>query len=218
MESSTVERPSSCRNMMVWEQKEVIAKGIVAKPKAFLDGWRRAVEGCMKTKQRSNVLASWKRPEVGRLKLNTDASIGDGNICGLGWVVRDSEGRFIAGGVDKWYGSSPKVAEALAIREALSWLKQSGWDYINVESDALQVISSINSGSDGSLSGVIIDDIRDMSTSFTSIYFTHMKRSANRVAHDLARAVVSMCDRYVWLYHFPTCISVSLDHDLINDN
>ncbi|CAH9135001.1 unnamed protein product, partial [Cuscuta epithymum] len=195
------------RNVKVWEQKEVTVEGIVSEAKAFWEGWRRAQEGVFRTSQQHGGVMSWKRPEEGRLKLNTDASVLPGNISGLGWVVRDSGGFFVAGGVNTCHGCSPAVAEALSIREALSWLKQQGWDNIDVESDSIQIISRIKSGSDDSLPGLIVEDIRDISSGFTSISFSHVKRSANRVAHDLARAAVSMSDRYIWIYTNPPCIT-----------
>lgn len=40
---------------------------------------------------------SWCRPHHDRLKLNTDVDINlVDNIIGLGWVLRDDEGRFLA--------------------------------------------------------------------------------------------------------------------------
>lgn len=42
--------------------------------------------------------------------------------------------------------------------------------------------------------GLIIDDIKEISRSFSCVSFTCVKQSANVVAHSLARVVCSMSD------------------------
>ncbi|XP_031110717.1 uncharacterized protein LOC116014898 [Ipomoea triloba] len=63
----------------------------------------------------------WSKPPHGWLKLDTDASVNVGSkVSGLGFVVRDSEGAFVAAKSSTWFVSlQPKFAEALALREAL---------------------------------------------------------------------------------------------------
>ncbi|CAH9096841.1 unnamed protein product [Cuscuta europaea] len=96
--------------------------------------------------------------------------------------------------------------------------KAAGWDNIDVEFDALQIIKSISYGTIDSIAGLLIDDIREISSNFISISFSHVKRSVNRIAHDLPGAAVSLSDRYVWLYSSPSCILASLDFHFINNN
>ncbi|KAL6512045.1 hypothetical protein OROGR_021642 [Orobanche gracilis] len=64
---------------------------------------------------------------------------------GLGWILRDSDGGFIAAkGTRRTGNFTPKEAEALCIREALEWAKGSGYDGLDVETDAQQVLVTEN--------------------------------------------------------------------------
>ncbi|CAH9087463.1 unnamed protein product, partial [Cuscuta epithymum] len=105
-------------------------------------------------------------------------------MVGLGWVARDSTGAFLAGAAIPRKGVClPKEAEALSMREALSWIKAAGWDQVDVESDALHLVEGVHSASTESSFGLLVNDIKEVATSFSSITFSHVKRSANRVAH-----------------------------------
>nr|GMC67927.1 uncharacterized protein LOC109167502 [Ipomoea batatas] len=56
-----------------------------------------------------------------------------------GWVLRDDKGKFIAAMSVPGNGVfTPSEAEGMAIREALSWLKEKGITKVQVETDALQ--------------------------------------------------------------------------------
>ncbi|CAH9075448.1 unnamed protein product [Cuscuta epithymum] len=125
---------------------------------------------------------------------------------------------FIAGAAKVWPGRLlPLGAELVGIREALSWLKDFGGTSIEVESDATGAICDILNGSSCSLVGSLREDIRDLTNFFSNISFCHVKRSANKPAHLLARAVCSLSDSQSWL-HFPPFIVSALANNLINDN
>ncbi|XP_031099864.1 uncharacterized protein LOC116004068 [Ipomoea triloba] len=65
---------------------------------------------------------------------------------GFGWVLRDEQGHFIAAKGLKWRGSySSKEAEAVSIRESLTWLKSHAFDKIIVETDSLPVVQGLKS-------------------------------------------------------------------------
>ena len=49
---------------------------------------------------------------------------------------------------------------------------------------------------------LVIDDIRKISSSFTSISFSHVLRVANRVAHNLAKWSISSTER-IWMGDVP---------------
>ncbi|CAH9087957.1 unnamed protein product, partial [Cuscuta epithymum] len=141
-----------------------------------------------------SVAVGWRKPPHGRLKLNIDATI-RGNRCGLGGLVSDDAGEFVAGFVKIWQGRlSPLEAELVGIREALSWIKEKGWDSVDVESDSLGAIKEILHGSSVSSLGVIAGDIREIRLLFADISFSHIRRSANMAAHELAQASCSMSD------------------------
>ncbi|CAH9123411.1 unnamed protein product [Cuscuta epithymum] len=82
----------------------------------------------------------------------------------------------------------------LNIQEALSWIKNQGWDFVEVETDALVAIHKIRVGLSRSAVGILAEDIRDISKRFSNIDFSFVRRSSNRVAYELARVACSMYD------------------------
>ncbi|CAH9075976.1 unnamed protein product [Cuscuta epithymum] len=185
----------------------------------FVNGWRsaqskesRPEQGAIGTVQR------WRRPQEGWLKANVDAAVGSQGR-GLGWVLRDAAGSFVAAGVQSWNGDcSPLEAELLGIREVLSWLKEQAWDNVEIESDSSLAVSEIQGGTSWSSGGLLAEDIREISSGFNNLSFSFIRRSANRVAHMLAKAACSMSDSQFWVNSPPSCIMKALSFDLINDN
>lgn len=72
----------------------------------------------------------------------------------------------------------PREAEALAFREALSWLKANYWDGIIVETDVKLLISSLKK-LNVSPFGLILDDIKSLLSCFYDILFCHVCRIVN---------------------------------------
>lgn len=135
------------RNKRVWRNKQQPSVVVVQEAHCSLLEWKEVRK--QDNVPRSRVQphnSGWKKQEVGLKKCNVDAGLfpEDGKV-GYGCVVRDDTGRFVAGMQGLLIGLfSPSVAEAMGIREALSWLKRSGIDQVVLESDALGVINAIN--------------------------------------------------------------------------
>ncbi|KAL8147588.1 hypothetical protein AgCh_005054 [Apium graveolens] len=67
-----------------------------------------------------------------------------GKKCSYGFVLRDDQGDFIAGGGGRVLGAlDPRTAEPLAFRDALSWLKNKGCQNVYMELDCLSVVEAI---------------------------------------------------------------------------
>ncbi|CAH9101176.1 unnamed protein product [Cuscuta europaea] len=126
------------RNEVLWKKSPAGVGSIIAVADAFLDGWRRAQMTASIVGSIAAAPKHWIKPREGRLKVNVDAAVKvEGDCSRLGWVVRDYTGSFIVGGMKKSPGAcQPREAEALAIREAISWLRDYGFDFIDVECDA----------------------------------------------------------------------------------
>lgn len=81
---------------------------------------------------------------------------------GFGFVCRGSDGVFldaVNGNLEA--GDDPFLAEALSMREALSWLKERNYSNVCFESDSLLLIAAIRSTSlDSSHAGSIIIDCK----------------------------------------------------------
>lgn len=86
----------------------------------------------------------------------------------------------------------PSLAEALSIREALSWMHSLAYSDIVIESNALVVIEALNNPiSDNSSLGLIVDNRKLLARNFSSSQFVFIYRSANQVVNALAGEAVS---------------------------
>ncbi|XP_073153865.1 uncharacterized protein [Henckelia pumila] len=113
-----------------------------------------------------------------------------------GCIIRDHRG-IVVGAIHGCIPGiqNPAIAEALGIREALNWLKELDYHHFQIESDAKIVIDALNSSvSDQSSLGLLIEYCKLLIEDFQSCLFYFNRRSANQVAHALARAVGSLSD------------------------
>lgn len=141
--------------------------------------------------------------------MNVDAAMSmDTKVTGFGCVIRNDKGEFLAAREQKWHGCfNSKVAEAISIREALRWLKEKKIDNILVETDALLVIKGLKVLDLNSSFSLILEDIRKLANDFLCISFSYVKRSANMVAHKLAREAMFIADCREWSGVAPPLIS-----------
>lgn len=102
---------------------------------------------------------------------------------------------------------SPGVAEAIGVREALSWIKKKGWKKVVLEMDCLVVVQSIRSEVLMlSYYGRIISECKHLLLGLNFVSLVFVRRSANRVAHLLARASYYMSDHIVRVESVPSDI------------
>lgn len=81
------------------------------------------------------------------------------------------------------------MAKAIGIQEALSWLKVSGLQNVQVEIDSLLLASSLKRPSaDSPYFQLIIDDYKTLLVDLNSVHVNFVRRSANQAAHMLAKA------------------------------
>ncbi|XP_031098368.1 uncharacterized protein LOC116002379 [Ipomoea triloba] len=158
------------------------------------------------------VRAQWSPPSMGRLKCNIDAAV-FGNRAGFGAVVRDHDGAFVAAvGGELECGPNPYLAKAMAVREALSWLKGRGLLNVDLESDCLNLCIAYNSSSlDLSYVGLVIKQCHLIANDMGTVSVRHIGRSANQIAHALARATGSSSVPISWVISPPACISAFFD-------
>jgi ribonuclease HI len=138
----------------------------------------------------------WSPPPEGMVVINVDAALfSSTSRMGVGVVIRDHNGKFLAACSQVLHEvTSPELAEALAVRRAVTLAGEEGLDRIILMSDCLTVIQRINSsGRDRSLVGVVVEDIKTLATSLSSVTFHHISRLCNNSAHLLARRA-ELCD------------------------
>ncbi|KAH9730036.1 reverse transcriptase domain-containing protein [Citrus sinensis] len=143
----------------------------------------------------------WGKPPVGWLKCNVDAGVSrsQGRVS-FGGVIRDSGGDFIAAKCQSFPGSfHPREAEALAVREAFSWIKLMQLSKIIIETDCLNVYSALLSPSASSNGfGLLIADCRAIAQVIGEVRFSFVRRSANAAAHNVVRVGGSMSGPREW--------------------
>lgn len=126
----------------------------------------------------------WVKPTTQTIKANVDAALfeesGSFSFC---CVARDHNGSMIEGrGSCRTGRVSPAVAEAIGIREALSWIKLKPWGNIVLESDCLVAIQAIRSPLNIlSYFGGIVQECRALLSSLKHISLVFITRSANKV-------------------------------------
>ena len=90
---------------------------------------------------------------------------------------------------------SPELAEAMGMREALSWIKKKAWDKVTIETDCVTVVQALRSSiSMYSYFGSLISECKSLWNDVKNIKILFVKRSANSVAHVLARAFCHVAD------------------------
>ncbi|XP_073137691.1 uncharacterized protein [Henckelia pumila] len=161
--------------------------------------------------------SKWIKPPRQFLKCNVDAAIFNSPPrMRFGCIIRDSVGEAVAAVHGCFPGVfDPRTAEALSIREALSWLKDLSYSNIMVESDALTLIEALKKRSpDDSYVGLIIEDCRFLALELNSCSFIFVRRSANQTAHTLAKAAGSLSGRKGRVIPSPSLVSVVVVQDL----
>ncbi|XP_019158432.1 PREDICTED: uncharacterized protein LOC109155154 [Ipomoea nil] len=204
------------RNNVVWHNKRSSAVNIVAKAGTFLDAWN-SVHNAIVVTSRPAETVRWKKPPLGYLKCNVDAANDFNNRkTGIGCIIRDDKGSFVAALQTQIEGSyHPKTAEAIAVREALKWIKILHYQSILVESDALLVINGLKDLSCITSFDLILDDIRNLAIDLIDVSFLFAKRSANMAAHLLAREAMFNADRKEWRTAPPSILFSVLVDDLV---
>ncbi|KAL8102974.1 hypothetical protein AgCh_027490 [Apium graveolens] len=133
-------------------------------------------------------------------------------------VARDLKGELVEATTKFQMGmTSPVIAEAMAFKEALSWMDDRGWHDAVVEIDCLNVVQTVRSRvSMRSYFGLIIEDCRRTLEQLNNIKLSFVKRSANMVAHQLARISYYLSGRSFDRRSVPISIQNCFSTDLID--
>ncbi|KAK9983991.1 hypothetical protein SO802_033516 [Lithocarpus litseifolius] len=150
----------------------------------------------------------WKAPPSGFFKINVDgATSNDGTNACIGVIVRDSQGLPIAVSSEILQSSySAEIIEAFALLHGVRLALDLKLSHAIFESDALSIIQALNCGdADGEI-GLILQDIKSCSASFSWCTFQHLKRDGNRVAQELAKAARLSGFTQIWKGVNPSCV------------
>ncbi|WCJ18876.1 RNA-directed DNA polymerase (reverse transcriptase)-related family protein [Euphorbia peplus] len=205
------------RNDVVWNNKHSTASVILQFAMNFFTAWKEA-QVCFGVGGGNLGVSSsvWTKPPVGKLKLNVDGGLFSAEfMASAGMVVRDAAGLFIAGkNVPILFNSDPSTVEAFSIREALSWIKNQNWTDIILETDSMVFCQSLARPLKvTSPYNAIVEDCRLILNELTNCSISFVKRSANSVAHLLARSFILPHCQGVWFSNPPDFIVSALLSD-----
>ena len=159
-------------------------------------------------------LTTWQAPPSGFMKINTNGTASGGNPSCTGVAIRDCRGCLIATSSKVLPSTfSTEVTEALALLDGVLLALELGIFRVIFESDALSIIQAINESVLGGELGHIVQNIKDISSSFSWCSFQHLNRSGNRTAHELARAARDSGVMQVWKGVCPSFV----EHIILKD-
>lgn len=163
----------------------------------------------------------WSPPPKGLMLVNVDAAIfTQSGRAGFGIVIRDNQGKVrLASRGRLQCDLNPEVAEALALREALTTTKVAGFQNVIVASDCLSLINKVNRVQfDRSSTGAIVHDIKEKATTFVSCTFKHVSHSCNEAAHTLAKSADHVqVDSSCWFNAYPDVIRNIICNEQVQD-
>jgi hypothetical protein len=142
------------------------------------------------SRRESTKPSRWTPPPQGEILVNVDAALfSDRRRMAMGAVFRDHTGACLTAASEPLQGfTSPELAEALALRRAVSIAIDKGYGRVIFASDCLSLIQRVNSlGQDRSPVGSVVMDIKMLVGRFESAIFKHVYRSLNKAAHILAK-------------------------------
>ncbi|KAL8149608.1 uncharacterized protein LOC141704125 [Apium graveolens] len=119
------------RNRWVWDRINGSVHGVRYAASHLLRDWKETKLRIDQSKFLEIAGARvWSPPKAGWLKINIDAAVFiDGNI-GVGAVIRDDQARFVAARGKRIAGAwKSREAEALGLKEALSWVIDRGYTH-----------------------------------------------------------------------------------------
>ncbi|XP_031115730.1 uncharacterized protein LOC116019596 [Ipomoea triloba] len=132
---------------------------------------------------------------VGFISVHTDAVVFlETQEVTFGVIIKDNRGEYIAAKSGHLRCLlDAHIAEAVAIRVALSWVKERGHSKVMMYTDCQMVCKLFNGNLlDLSFAGCVINDCRELSRHFESVSVKFISRSVNKAAHVLARAARSL--------------------------
>ena len=137
------------------------------------------------------------------------------SLIGCGSILRDTEGNFISACAAPIQISLPSnKAKAMSMREALSWLKHMQLPRVIVEMDSHVVYKALKSTPlYASPFAMLIIDYQKLVSSMVNLKLSFVKRSANSIAHSVARASSSMSGPTVWDVIAPLFLTSTLLSD-----
>ncbi|KAK9180484.1 hypothetical protein WN943_029693 [Citrus x changshan-huyou] len=153
----------------------------------------------------------WFPPPENIFKINVDVAINTKNqIAGVGAVIRDSNGKIIAAGINQIHLKGPvSLVEAETVQWGLQLAKEADLTSLIIKSDCLEVVQLVNNtkGSRTEIFWTILE-IRNQLKGFQKVVVHHIPRQCNAYAHSLTKLALGRNSSSMWLGIIPAEIQV----------
>lgn len=136
------------RNETVWQWKSSQVNSVYVSTMQHFEQWKQAqVEDNIDLSPLGNErdgASHWVTPQIDIIKVSVDAAIFEEHYAaGIGIIARNLDGEMVPAKTSRCWGVfSPEMAEIMAIKEALSWIKTKDWRAIEMESDCLGMVQT----------------------------------------------------------------------------
>lgn len=183
------------RNKRIFEGKNMTPAFVMDWSTKQIAEWRSVnkitglVPADMRDSERQEI-HRWQPPQVGKFKVNVDASVFAGqNSFAVGMVLRNWQGHYISGKTMR-FADNVKVMEAemVGILETLTWLEVLPAPEVIIESDSLMAVNAINKDHTNLLEqGNMVQHCRTLMRERGGVSLEFVRKRANKVAHKMAR-------------------------------
>ncbi|CAL1408340.1 unnamed protein product [Linum trigynum] len=191
------ERNAQLFNGLKWPEQEIVQRAMT-----ILEDYRQN-QGPEEAAPDSQPERRWTRPMEGYIKLNTDARIVANEGIGLGAVLRDHQGRFLAAAAKRVRGPyEVEMAEALAAEFGVQLAGQFRFRRLQLEVDSSTLVEKLSRSQEihsevGTICRRILSLLQETDSNPRSI--THVRRTGNGAAHIMAHRETQWDNREVWL-------------------
>ena len=200
----------------IWQQRNVVSRGgVLHHPSRlnqhamdYLKEYCDALDHLVVTGSNPGVVTqAWQPPPCLQYKLNFDGAVfegGDGS--GYGAVIRNDKGQvMVAISAKGGAVSDSEEVEALACRKALEVAVDTGFTDLIIEGDNAAVMKTIAQVQQETYSrlGLIYEYIWCLLAGLNSVMVSCVRRSANNVAHILAKHARLVANELVWMEEDP---------------
>lgn len=143
----------------------------------------------------------WRQPPEGVIKLNWDAAIDrDTKRMGVGVIARDESSTVLVSMCTTVLSiMDPTLVEAVVAWKAVELCCEYGFQRVILEGDTLEIIQALrNAESSWRRYGQLLMDMRTKLNSLQFWMAHHVKSTANKVSHRLAKTALSLSLHKVW--------------------
>jgi ribonuclease HI len=197
------------RNKQVFEGEfthpRVVAQAVVDQ----LEFHVKVNQGYERGEQGRQIEDEWTAPRLGYVKINWDAALDHKKkLMGVGVVVRDCTGGVVTSQCStRPYINDSTMAEALAFWTAANLRHQLGLVEAILEGDSLEIVTTVaKEGELWSNYGPVVEEGKGVLNGQYPWEVKHVRRSANKAAHMIAKWVVAGNVNQLWLTTTPPCI------------